>query len=143
MIKYTNGTKEVMKDEVPEKRTQTRVPSQNNNTNTGTQPTYHSNYKQVHPLAIASLIFGILSIALCFFILSFIVYLTAGTAILFLPFISGIIAVLTGKTALNRIREQPEIFRGKGLAMPGFIMGLVIVGIYLTVLFFVALLFGL
>lgn len=119
MIKYANGTREVIKSELPEVKTQ--------------QPDFNryktNKYrKQNHPLSLVALIFGILGLVVGYICLILLI-VGAGPGVLVLPFIAGLIAVLAGRTALNRIREQPDVYKGKGMAMPGFIMGTVVLGI--------------
>jgi len=138
MIKYANGTREVIKSEAPPQRVQS--PEQNNNIRNYRQQKYK---RENHPLAIASLVLGILAVVLAYFLLvSLSSGLFAPAIIYILPFIAGLGAVITGKIALNRIREQPDVFKGKGMVIPGFIMGMIIVGIYLMILFIALLLAG-
>lgn len=137
MIKYANGTREVIKHEAP-----VRQPSSYTQKPGNYPLPPGKSYRQIHPLAWVALLFGALSVFIALAIVSTFVPFNAGTAIFIVPFILAIVAVLTGKTALNRIREHPEIYKGKGLAVPGFVMGTVILGIYLTIFLFLTLLFG-
>ena len=133
MIKYANGTREVVRVEPqspaqsPEKKSYRSEKSQREN----------------HPLALVSVISGGLSLIIGYIAL---VALVAGLvttgAIFIFPFLAGLIAVISGKISLNRIREQPDVFKGKGMAIPGFIMGLVVVGIYLLFTFLALLFLG-
>lgn len=138
MIKYANGTREVIKSESEPQQTKTQAPSQN--LNTYKQQRYN---RQNHPLAIASLFFGILCLVVVYvaLIAAMIGVLYTG-AIFILPFLFALAAVVTGKTALNRIREQPDVYKGKGMALPGFIMGLCVLGIYALALFIFLLIFA-
>lgn len=133
MIKYANGTREVVRVEA-----QAPVQSPSNNSYKSTR-----SQRQNHPLALASVISGGLSLIIGYVAL---VALIAGVvttgAIFIFPFLAGLIAVITGRISLNRIREQPDVFKGKGMAIPGFIMGLVVVGIYLLFTFLALLFLG-
>lgn len=133
MIKYANGTREVV-------RVEAQSPAQNTEIKSYKSTKFH---RENHPLALASVISGGLSLIIGYIAL---VALVAGVvttgAIFILPFLAGLIAVVTGKISLNRIREQPDVFKGKGMAIPGFIMGLVVVGIYLLFTFLALLFLG-
>jgi len=132
MIKYSNGTREVIKSEAPPQQLQTPA-------STGQGSTYKqaNRYKrQTHPAAIAALVFGILAIVVAYIALMALVFGLLSTGLVFiLPLIAALVAVVSGKTALNRIRAQPDIYKGRGMAIPGFIFGTVILGIYAMVLF--------
>lgn len=121
MIKYANGTREVIKSELPE-----TTPRQQQSLNQYKQNKYK---RENHPLALPSLLLGALSIVLAYAVIIFLT-MGFGPAVLALPIIAGLAAVITGRTALRRIKEQPEMYKGKGLAIPGFIMGTVILGIF-------------
>jgi hypothetical protein len=56
------------------------------------------------PLAISSLVLGLVSF-LC------------------LGFITGTVGIGLGIAALNRIKNQPQVFTGKGLAIAGIVLG--------------------
>lgn len=133
MIKYANGTREVVRVEA---QAPAQSPSKNSYRSTKSQ-------RENHPLALVSLVSGGLSLIIGYIAL---VALVAGLvttgAIFILPFLAGLIAVITGRISLNRIREQPDVFKGKGMAIPGFIMGLVVVGIYLLFTFLALLFLG-
>lgn len=135
MIKYSNGTREVIRSEAPPQQ-QTQIPAKKPGSSVYRSDKYK---RQNHPLAMASLIFGVISVVLLY-ALGVLATGGFGVGFLILPFLAGLAAVITGKTAFNRIREQPDVWKGKGLAMPGFIMGISVVGIYLIVLTIVALL---
>jgi len=140
MIKYAKGTREVIKSEEAPRQPQLQTPSRTNNTQGYKQQRYN---RQNHPLAISSLVFGVASLVIAYIALEALaIGLITSGFIFLLPFIAALIAVVTGKTALNRIREQPDLYKGKGMAIPGFIMGLSVLGIYALVLFFVVLLVG-
>lgn len=69
-----------------------------------------------HPMAIVSLVTGILGLTLC-----------VG--------LGGVIALITGYMARNEIRQKPEMYTGEGLATAGLVLGGV--GIVYFVLSFV------
>jgi hypothetical protein len=122
MIKYANGSKEVIRSEAPEVRTTRPEPKSYQNQTKRYR-------KENHPLAAVSLVFGIFSIILAY-ISVFLIFAGFGFGVFALPIIAGLIALVSGKTAINRIREQPDIYKGKGVAIPGLIMGAVIMGIF-------------
>lgn len=109
MVKYANGTREVFKTE-----NQTATNNQ--------QSTRGSKYLKTHPMAIASLIMGILGVW----------PLTA---------LASIFAVIFGNIALRKIREAPTVYKGEGLATAGKILGIVIlsVSLLITILFLIIL----
>lgn len=98
MIKYANGTREVFKNEGP----------------SSSRPTADKkNYpKKTHPLAVASLVMGILSII----------------PYLFLPAV--IMAIVFGNMALRRIAAKPDYYKGEGLATAGKTIAIVMISIY-------------
>lgn len=67
-------------------------------------------YRAITPMAVASLLFGVLSV-LCLAGLSFLVF--------------PILAVVTGALALRKIQRMPDLFTGKGFAQAGVALGLV------------------
>ena len=78
--------------------------------------------RQTSPLAVLSLVAGILGWSL-------------------LPFLGSIAAVVTGHLARARIRAEPARYEGDGLAIAGLILGwlsiaLWLVGVAVFVLFF-------
>ncbi len=66
---------------------------------------------RVHPLAIVSLITGLLSMPLC-------CCWTIG-----LPFPLAIAAVVCGIIAIGKVKSNPQVFSGTGLAIAGIICG--------------------
>jgi hypothetical protein len=66
---------------------------------------------RMHPLAIISLVTGILSIPLCC------------CALFGLPFIMGIASIVCGIIAMSKIKAQPQVFTGSGLAIAGIVLG--------------------
>ena len=72
--------------------------------------------RQTSTLAIVSLVSGILGLTV-------------------VPFLGGIVAIVTGHMARKEISLQPDRYEGDGLAVGGLIMGyLVVVGTMLLVL---------
>ena len=106
-------------------------------------PNYNYNTRKriVHPLAPVSLGFGILAVILSFAFLIFLdVFIAFPMLFIIAMVLTALIAMITGRNAISRIKEAPETYRGKGMAIPGFIMGLVLMIIYtiialLTILF--------
>jgi len=99
MIKYSNGTKELFNTE------------STSSSNEDTQP--RSKYKgpqKTHPMAIAAFVLGILGI-----------WPLTGLASIF--------AVLCANSAIKKIRQSPDRFKGNELAMAGKIMGKIVLGI--------------
>jgi hypothetical protein len=124
MIKYMNGTKEVIKSAEPEIADNYQAPLSSYKTN--------SYKKQYHPLATASFITSMVSVIASWFMMLFAVSggnFDTGT-ILFLPFLTGILAAALAIAALMRIGEQPDIYKGKGLAVPALVFGLIIAFIF-------------
>lgn len=134
MVKYADGRREVLRVESPEPM------------KTPVKKTYRANdtYKREnHPLAIASLVLGIAALVLGYAaLLSLLMAFYFSIGFYILPLIAGVLAVITGVTALKRIREQPDVFKGKGMAVPGLIFGLAVAGIYLILAFLLVLFSG-
>jgi hypothetical protein len=57
--------------------------------------------------AVASLVLGIVGVLMCF---------------LFVP---SILAVIFGAVGLSQIKQQPFVYRGRGLATAGLVLGLI------------------
>ena len=72
-------------------------------------------------LAVAALVLGILA------------FLTSIVGI-----VLAILAVIFGALALKRIREEPELYGGRKMAIAGLVLGIVLLGISILVLFIVA-----
>lgn len=137
MIKYTNGTKEVIRVDEPPKQTK--------------KPTYDSRskkyenasqIKQVDELSVVSFVSGILAVIIGVAALNFLTVIS-GPAIgilLLLPFFLALIAAITGRISFKRIKENSEFYKGKGFSMTGFIMGLSVLGVYALIIFFLLLL---
>lgn len=71
--------------------------------------------KQMHTMAIVSLVAGLLSWFLC-------------------PLLGGIVAIVTGMMGRKDIRAEPQRWDGDGLALAGIILGGVNLAIYLFVI---------
>lgn len=139
MIKYANGTREVIKAE-PGPRVQSPEPIRNRpNSTTSQNSDYKQNkYKrQVHPAAIASLVSAIVAHIAVFTLGSF-----GAVAIFLLPLVLCFVAIATAIVALRKIREQPDMFKGKGMAITGLIIGMVLATILLLILLLALLLLG-
>jgi hypothetical protein len=67
---------------------------------------------------VASLVLGIVGVMLCF---------------LFVP---SVLAVIFGAVALSQIKQQPLIYRGRGLAIAGLVLGLIGVALIVVTLIF-------
>ncbi len=107
MIKYANGTREVFKsDNAPKTNGE-----QTNQTYLGPPKT--------HPLSIASLILGILSL------------------IPYIGLVSAILAIIFGNIALRKIVEQPKYYEGTIMAKVGKILGIILLSIYASILLIV------
>ena len=132
MIKYSNGVREVFKEEaLPPQVTNTvqipnnyQIPSKNIN-----KPNPEN--LKTHPNAIWSFVWGLLSV-LAFFIL--------GTAIsgtgwfLLFSITSAIRAISTSIKGIRQINNYPAEFKGKGLAMTGRVLGIVMLSLYLLII---------
>jgi hypothetical protein len=70
-------------------------------------------------MAVASLVLGIVGVVTCFLILP------------------SLLAVIFGAVALNQIKKEPTLFTGRGLAVAGLVLGIV-----MLVVFGLALAFG-
>ena len=110
MIKYLNGSKEVFKDVTPK---QNSIPANNNNNNI---PFYYDN-RQTSPLAIISLVMGIL------------VFFTAA--------ITAIPAIITGSIALHQINTKPNQYKGHSMATTGIVLGITAAIIALIIIFLI------
>lgn len=131
MIKYVNGTKEVFK---------TTEPAVSSYQTPQAVTTYKSNkYNRVnHPMALPALLIGSLSVLVAYIMgVIAIDSFDFNPVLLFIPAILGLIALIIGITAMNRIKEQPDVYKGKGMAIPGFIMGLIIFSIMAVIGLFI------
>ncbi|MBL7931145.1 MAG: DUF4190 domain-containing protein [Bacteroidia bacterium] len=133
MIKYANGTKEVVRSESGEslktyESSQPRRPSRSD---------ARSKPRRIHPLAVPSLVVG----SADYFVMFYAFILAASGfsyAILLLPILIGIGAFVMGRLVINDIKEKPDTYKGKGLAIAGMITGMIFAGISLLVLFLIS-----
>lgn len=79
--------------------------------------------KETSPLAIVSLISGILGWTL-------------------LPWLGSIVAIITGHMARSEIRANPAIKEGDGLALAGLIMGWAMIALSILTILVIMLFFG-
>jgi uncharacterized membrane protein len=107
MVRYASGTKEVFRN------------SQDQTNSSSKQKSNYKGPKRFHPMAIFALIFGILS----FFP--------------FVPVIFSILAMSFGKSALQRIKNDPQQYKGADMATTGRILGIITLVMWLLVLIFV------
>jgi hypothetical protein len=105
MIKYANGTREVMFDE-----SKNDIPKKKNTNDEYSGP------KTTHPMAILAFIMGLLSFTLV------------------LTLLAATLAVVFGDIALDRIKREPNIYDGDGLARAGKIIGIVFLSIIAALL---------
>lgn len=85
---------------------------------------------KTHPLAIASLIVGILGLLSVYGLAIGI----SGLVSVFGWFLGGLLSLIFGIIALKHIREQSEKYKGKGLARTGLILGMIALTLFLIVL---------
>jgi hypothetical protein len=131
MVKFANGTKEVMRAEpVVQQQPETYTP----------RPFTPRKPRVMDQQAVFALIASIASIILGIVALSMVDFAVA-LPFLILSLVAAIVAVVLAKRAMNRIREQPDIYKGKGLAIPASIMGWIMIGIFALMLIILALAF--
>lgn len=106
MVRYANGSKEVFKQAPATRPEQNAYPP-------NSRPGYNPKAK-LDPLAVMSVIFGVLGI-----------YPLIG--------IASIVAIILGQASLRRIRQQPDKYRGDTAATVGKTFG--IVGLCLALLY--------
>lgn len=123
MINYANGQKEVIKSEAPViKESQQVMPYKTNKTP----------IKPTHPGAIASLVLGVLSMMLGFFLLM----AAFAAAINGMPFVAGgvilicfilaLASIVIGISSLIKIVAEPDSFKGRGPAITGIILATIV-----------------
>lgn len=106
MIKYSNGSKDIIK--VQEK-------------NHAAAHTEAKVEPKAHPLAVLSLVFGIVSLLLSFITIY-------GVLVL------AILAIIFGGVALRKIKQHPETYIGKGMATAGIICGILALLIFIILI---------
>lgn len=104
MIKYADGRREVFKES---KQAANSSPVKQNNS---------KGVKKTHPMAVASLVMGILSVVPYFTI------------------ITGILAIVFGNMALKKIAANPDRYDGEGIAKAGKIIGIVFLSLYTLII---------
>lgn len=126
MIKYVNGTKEVMKaDPVAESEIVTHQKP---------NPKYNKQKAKQHPLALPALIFGAFSIVSIY--IGLLISATSMTGEPVSPFaiaasvVSALLGIILGQMAMSDIKNSEGTLKGKGLAMPGSIIGIVMASIW-------------
>lgn len=125
MVKYNNGTKEIIKSEEPQRQS--------------TDEEYR-NYKikkkkrMIHPGGPFSMALGILSFILLYASLILATISTFPLTLFIIGLLAAGLAVLLGRNAIRRTNEAPEVYKAKGFAITGMIIGLVILGITATVM---------
>jgi hypothetical protein len=130
LIKYRNGTREVIRSE-PE--------IQNKPVPSSAMSASQRKNRQLHPAAVPSLISAILGFVIPYIALlvTFTVFSSTFTPYMIVIMVfASLLAVILGITADKKIREQPEVYKGRGIAMPGYIMGIVQLCIWAIVGFF-------
>jgi len=123
MIKYAGGVREVFKEEppayiTPPDRPSNVVPGQSNTT-------VQNKIQITHPKAIRAFINGLLS---------FISFLGIGTTLapflLIFSLVTAIISIVASVKAIKQIRMFPSDYKGKGLAMTGRVLSIIILSIF-------------
>lgn len=121
MIKYFNGTREVIKYDAPPQQTPEPYKTPQKRYENAGGP----DNRVIHPLAALSFVFGIIG---CYPVFVF----------------GSILGLVFGNMALKRINAQPEKYKGIGLARAGRTMGmisLIILGGLLTIFIIATLIF--
>ncbi|MBL7931146.1 MAG: hypothetical protein JNL60_04570 [Bacteroidia bacterium] len=129
MIKYANGTKEVVRSENSSEQIKTYQPQQRPQAKS-----YNNRSRHLHPLAIPSMAVGAGNVAVGLYCLNFVAF-GASYGILLIPLLLGLAAFIMGKLASNDIRDNPDKWKGKGFTTPGIITGIVVAGIAAMLLF--------
>lgn len=136
MIKYSNGVREVIKDDAPppaQSINTVQVPPNYQIPKHNTRTALVSPNQKFHPSASWAFAWGLLSV------ISFFMLTTAPILILF-SFTSAVKAIIASVKALRQINNYPADFKGKGLAITGRVLGIVVLSIFLIAL--IALLSG-
>lgn len=130
MIKYANGTKEVMKT----------APVAEKSDPVYEQPKFVPKIKTMQPLAPYALAFGALGVILSFVFMGMSANYTGtsaagmGFGVVFLgAIISAILGLVLGSKSYNEIKNNRDVYKGKGLAIPGKILGIATLGFWLFV----------
>ena len=115
MVKYSNGTREVFRD-------------QGNSNQGDLKKATYKGAKINHPMASASLVMGLLS----FLTLVAAVYVTPLLA--FFSPLFAILAVIFGIIALRKIYADPDRNSGDGMAIAGLVIGILLVALWLILI---------
>ncbi len=128
MIKYSNGTREVFKEETYIPPIEKNQQPQNN------APSYTNNAIIPHPNAGVTFVVGLLSL-LAFF--ASLLMTTPGLAVLVFLFsiIGAIVATRLGKKTIRDINGNPNRYSGRLLALAGRVFGIIILSIIAFILF--------
>jgi hypothetical protein len=110
MIKYANGTKEVIKSEA----------AGSNNTPTNNTSTNNNGPLKMHSYAILAFVFSLLG------------FITYG--------LLSILAIIFANMAIKKIRQEPNIYNGEPLAKAAKIIGIIMLTIMAIILLFALLL---
>jgi hypothetical protein len=110
MIKYANGTKEVIKSEA----------AGSNNTPTNNTSTNNNGPLKMHSYAILAFVFSLLG------------FITYG--------LLSILAIIFANMAIKKIRQEPNIYNGEPLAKAAKIIGIIMLTIIAIILLFALLL---
>ncbi|MDI1353467.1 MAG: DUF4190 domain-containing protein [bacterium] len=136
MIKYANGTKEVMKSPAV---TENKQPVYE-------EPKFTPRTKTMQPHAPFSLAFGALAVVLSFVFMGMASNYTGnslagqGFGIIFVAaIVSAILALVLGSKSYNEIKNNPDVYKGKGLAIPGKTLGIATLAFWLFVFLLVLL----
>jgi hypothetical protein len=121
LITYANGTRELIKADPEESRPLPTAPS---------TYTLKKNSRVMQPFAPFALVFGILGIVYPYIILMMELFSFGGIVIppiyLFLMVLIPLLALIFGRIAISETSARPETYKGKGMAITGFIMGLAV-----------------
>ncbi len=113
MIRYSNGTKEVIKEEASNPNLSNRDQRNTNTTPSNPSPLYNGP-KKVHPLAIVAIVCAVLG------------FFTYG--------IGFLLGSIFANMAIKRIRAQPERYKGELLAKIARMIGIIVLGIIVFIL---------
>ncbi|MEI6019999.1 MAG: hypothetical protein WCR21_02635, partial [Bacteroidota bacterium] len=123
MVKYSNGVREVIKEEgaPPQSVSPNQVPPNYQIPNKNNINQVDTRNQKMHPSAVWAFAWGLLSL-LC-------LLLASGSAVLIMVLVSftaAIRAISASIKAIRQINNYPTDFKGKGLAMTGRVFGIVV-----------------
>ena len=131
MVKYSNGVREVIKEEAPPPQSvnPVQVPPNYQIPNKNMNGPVNTRNQKVHPSAIWAFVWGLISL------LSFLLAGGAGALLLaILSLTSAIRAISASIKAIRQVNNYPTEFKGKGLAMTGRVIGIVVLSLFLIVI---------